>query len=222
MMEPIQIVTRYLKRPDSTVQEAAMEQVLMNMKGELIGQTGETVSDPMAVLSSALALDASCSLRSFFFLLTNYPELQRISGFLSKALEEAESCPASGCTHGEIDALVVGKTMELIGFPGEPRAELYLWLRGLARHETPEGGDAADAAPRTLPALMEADREIRFIPLQLLLDTPLLLGGMKHVVLGGVNRDLHCATRFTLFEVVDGLAWELGFQGGSQQCSLGR
>lgn len=213
---------RYLNWPDSTVQEAAMEQVLMNREGKLFGQTGETVLDPMTALSSALALDGSCSLRSFFFLLKNYPDLQRISGFLPKALDDVADCPASGCLHDEIEALVVGKTMELIGFPGEPRAELYLWLRGLARPETPEEADAPGASLRTLPALMEAHRDIRFIPLQLLLDTPLLLGGMKHVVLGGVNRDLHCATRFTLFEVVDGLAWELGFQGGSQQCSLGR
>lgn len=197
-----------------------MEQVHMTIEGGLVGQTGgQPVADPMAALSSALVFDGPCSLRSFFRLLDRYSDLQRISGFLPKALEEAAGCPPSGCLHDEISALIVGKTMELIGFPGEPRAELYLWLRGLARPETPEG---ADPAPGTLPALMQADREIRFIPLQLLLDTPLLLGGMKHVVLGDVNRSLYCATRFTLFEVVDGLAWELGFQGGSQQCSLGR
>jgi hypothetical protein len=74
----------------------------------------------------------------------------------------------------------------------------------------------------SLPGLMEADKEIRFIPLQILLDTPLFLAGLKHVVLGDVDRNLFCETRFTLFEVIDGLAWELGFQGGSQQCSIGR
>lgn len=208
-----------------------MEQVFMTKEGELFGTAHEPVSDPLGALSSALVLDEDCSLRSFFSLLQRYPALLAISGFLPKALEEALDCPASGCRSDDIDVLVLGKTMELIGFPGEPRAELYLWLRGLAPAEPqdalpdapgksdPEDPDDPSAS---LSALMAADKEIRFVPMRLLLDTPLLLGGMRHVVLGDVNRSLFCATRFTLFEVVDGMAWELGFQGGSQQCSLGR
>lgn len=198
-----------------------MEQVLMTKDGELLKAGNQAASNPLGALSSALALDEGCSLRSFFALLRRYPELQNISGFLPKAVEEAEQCPASGCLSDGIAVLVLGKTMELIGFPGEPRAELYLWLRGLS----PENAAAAqvpDDPSASLAARMAADREIRFIPMQILLDTPLLLGGMKHVVLGDVNPALYCATRFTLFEVVDGLAWELGFQGGSQQCSIGR
>ena len=198
-----------------------MEHVLMTQDGGLVGAANEPVSNPLCVLSSALTLGEHCSLRSFFALLRRYPDLQSISGFLPKAVEEAGQCPASGCLSDDIAVLVLGKTMELIGFPGEPRAELYLWLRGLS----PESSGASsipDDPSASLAALMAADREIRFIPLQILLDTPLTLGGMKHVVLGDVNKALYCATRFTLFEVVDGLAWELGFQGGSQQCSLGR
>lgn len=200
-----------------------MEQALMTKDGELFGAAHEPVHDPLRALSSALILDERCCLRSFFALLRRYPVLLNISGFLPKALAEAELCPASGCLADEIAVLVVGKTMELIGFPGEPKAELYLWLRGLAPDKARSNAPAtAGDSSASLAALMAADREIRFIPMRLLLDIPLVLSGMKHVVLGDINKSLYCATRFTLFEVVDGLAWEFGFQGGSQQCSIGR
>jgi hypothetical protein len=167
-------------------------------------------------------------LRSFFALLVRYPDLQKLSGFLPVAVKEAQSCPASGCLCDEIALLVLGKTMELIGFPGEPRAELYLWLRGLAPRRLEEfarenaAPEATGHAGHPLELLLEADRETRFIPLRILLDTPLVFSGLRHVVLGDTDRKLFCESRFTLFEAVDGLAWELGFQGGNQQCSLGR
>lgn len=201
-----------------------MESIRLTEKGQLLDQNGKALADPLPALSSALVFDGDCSLRSFFSMLAGYPALQKLSRFLPHALEEAQKCPLSGCLGDELRILVLGKTMELIGFPGKPRAELYMWLRGhdLAPDRVPaeENGDSPQDA--RLAALMEADKEIRFVPLQILLDVPLLLGGLKHVVLGDVNRHLFCRSRFTLFEVVDGLAWELGFQGGAQQCSLGR
>lgn len=202
-----------------------METVRLANDGRLSGPGGAVVSDPLPVLSFALTLDAGCTLRSFFRMLRNYPDLLKLSGFLPVALADAENCPDSGCLNDEVSVLVVGKTMELIGFPGEPRAEGYVWMRGLAARSGEEAHssskDAAGHAP-SFAALMEADRETRFIPLRMQLDTPLYLAGLKHMVLGDVDRSLFCESRFTLFEVVDGLAWELGFQGGSQQCSIGR
>ncbi len=203
-----------------------METVRLTRDGRLVGPGDVPVTDPLPALSLAISLEEGCTLRSFFLMLRRYPDLPRLSEFLPAVLTDAEKCPASGCLSDEISLLAVGKTMELIGFPGEPRAELYLWLRGLA---APSGGAAPSALDAEaeqpgifLAGLMGANREIRFIPLEILLDTPLFLAGLKHVVLGDVDRSLFCETRFTLFEVVDGLAWEFGFRGGSQQCSIGR
>lgn len=203
-----------------------METVQLSRDGRLVGPGNAPVTDPLPALSLAISLEEGCTLRSFFRMLRLYPGLPKLSGFLPAALADAENCPASGCRSDEISLLAVGKTMELIGFPGKPRAEVYLWLRGLAASSgeaVPSSSDA-EAGHRgiSLAGLMEANREIRFIPLEILLDTPLFLTGLKHVVLGDVDRSLFCETRFTLFEVVDGLAWELGFRGGSQQCSIGR
>jgi hypothetical protein len=202
-----------------------METVRLTNDGRLLLPGEIPVVDPLPALSSVLSLAEGCSLRSFFLLFRQYPALLKLSDFLPGALADAEKCPEAGCRNDEIALLAVGKTMELIGFPGSPKAELYLWLRGLATDSVGRRGLSAEDSGRhglSLPGLMEADREIRFVPLRILLDTPLFLAGLKHVVLGDVDRNLFCETRFTLFEVVDGLAWELGFQGGSQQCSIGR
>lgn len=215
-----------------------MESARLSPDGHLHSPEGIPFASALPVLSHALALDGRCTLRSFFRLLDRHPELLQLSAFLAPALAEAGTCPASGCRSDDISALVIGRTMELIGFPGRPRAELYLWLRGLdaatdggptdaaAADKTATKGAATDDAaadtPDALARLMGANRELRFVPLQVLLDTPLFLSGLKHVVLGDVDRSLVCASRFTLFEIVDGLAWEFGFRGGSQQCSIGR
>ena len=201
-----------------------METVRLTRDGRLVGPGDVPVTDPLPALSLAISLEEGCTLRSFFLMLRRYPDLLKLSEFLPAVLADAEKCPVSGCLSDDISLLAVGKTMELIGFPGEPRAELYLWLRGLA---APSGGAVPPSLDAEQPGvflagLMEANREIRFTPLEILLDTPLFLAGLKHVVLGDVDRSLFCETRFTLFEVVDGLAWELGFRGGSQQCSIGR
>ena len=201
-----------------------METVRLTRDGRLVGPGDVPVTDPLPALSFAISLEEGCTLRSFFLMLRRYPDLLKLSEFLPAVLADAEKCPVSGCLSDDISLLAVGKTMELIGFPGEPRAELYLWLRGLA---APSGGAAPPSLDAEQPGvflagLMEANREIRFTPLEILLDTPLFLAGLKHVVLGDVDRSLFCETRFTLFEVVDGLAWEFGFRGGSQQCSIGR
>ena len=201
-----------------------METVRLTRDGRLVGPGDAPVADPLPALSLAISLEEGCTLRSFFLMLRRYPDLLKLSEFLPAVLADAEKCPVSGCLSDDISLLAVGKTMELIGFPGEPRAELYLWLRGLA---APSGGAVPPSLDAEQPGvflagLMEANREIRFTPLEILLDTPLFLAGLKHVVLGDVDRSLFCETRFTLFEVVDGLAWEFGFRGGSQQCSIGR
>lgn len=199
-----------------------METARLTPSGTLLSDGFSEVADPMLLLGDRLELQPGCTLRSFFRMLSEYPVLVRLSRFLPAALEEAAACPPTGCLTDEAPALVLGRTMELIGFPGEPRAELYVWLRGLEFPEREGGAANSGNGLPPLAVLMEANKDTRFIPLRMLLDTPLFLGGLMHVVLGDVDRRLVCESRFTLFEVVDGLAWELGFHGGSQQCSIGR
>lgn len=176
------------------------------------GSQGGTVhADPLPCLRLAAVLDPGCTLRSFFALLTRYAELQRLGPFLPAAVADAARCPAEGCRAEGVTGLALRKTVDLIGYPGGPRAEIYLSLRALAPGaSSPCGRDG------------ETEHEIRFIPLDALLDLPLSLGGLRHVVFGDRTRVLDCETTFSLFEVIEGLAWELGFQGGARHCSLRR
>lgn len=195
-----------------------MNALVLTKDGVLL-KNGTETSEVLPLLPLALSLENGCTLRSFFSMLERYPLLQKLSEFLPAALQEALSCPPAGCVNEEFRTLVLGKNMELIGFPGEPRAEIYTWLRGLGLREIAFGQRAAQSQPggdsTGFGRSMLADTETRFVPLAHFLDTPLELGGMRHVVLGDINRKLLCKTRFTLFEVVDGIAWELGFRGGS-------
>ncbi len=204
-----------------------MEKVHITPSGMLTTAEGNTVQDPLPALHCLLYLEPECTLRSFFSMLVNYPILQSLSEFLPVATAEGTACPSAECKHDEINLLVIGKTMELIGFPGEPRAVSYLWLRGFSGAvdcptATTKSMQESAGTSASIPLYAGADKEIRFIPLRMLLDTPLALGGLKHILLGSARRELFCTSSFTLFETIDGLAWEFGFQNDAQQCSLRR
>lgn len=131
------------------------------------------------LLRMRLELDGDVTLRSFFRLLKRNP-LAR------------ELVPGLG------DALRLGKRVELTGFPGTPRVDVYLAVEGV--------GDE-------LP-------ELRFFRLRDMLDTPLQTGTARHVLLGETATALDAETSFTVFDLLEGMGWELGFQGGSLTCNL--
>ena len=53
-----------------------------------------------------------------------------------------------------------------------------------------------------------------------MLDTPLQTGTARHVLLGETATALDAETSFTVFDLLEGMGWELGFQGGSLTCNL--
>ena len=55
-----------------------------------------------------------------------------------------------------------------------------------------------------------------------ILDMPVRLGRLRHIVFGDKVDIFEFDTVFTLFEFIEGIAWELGFQVGSTQCALRR
>ena len=128
----------------------------------------------------------------------SYPLARELVPGLGDALAEAEACPASGCRYPGLEALRLGKRVELTGFPGTPRVDVYLAVEGV--------GDE-------LP-------ELRFFRLRDMLDTPLQTGTARHVLLGETATALDAETSFTVFDLLEGMGWELGFQGGSLTCNL--
>ena len=64
--------------------------------------------------------------------------------------------------------------------------------------------------------------EIRSSRLEGLLDVSLRLGKLKHVVFGDKVDVFEFDTVFTLFELIDGIAWELSFHGTPEACEIRR
>ena len=89
----------------------------------------------------------------------------------------------------------------MIGFPGKPRLEVYISFHGVSGTDT---------------------REIKSIQWEHLLDMPVKLGRLKHIVFGDKVDIFQFDTVYTLFEFIDGIGWELGFHATPMQCDLGR
>jgi hypothetical protein len=88
----------------------------------------------------------------------------------------------------------------MIGFP-EKRLEIYTTFSGVYANEA---------------------YEIRSLQLDSLLDLPVKLGRLKHVIFGDPVDIFEFDTVFTLFEFIDGIAWELSFHVIPSQCEIRR
>jgi hypothetical protein len=178
-----------------------MNTIRLQSDGAIIDDCKPVETDPLSYLSYKVELSEDFTLRSFFRMITRYPLLEKLNTFFPSYLEQCRACPESNCVGAGFDHLEFGKTVEMIGFPGEPRLEIYHSLRGVF-------GTAVD--------------EIKSSRLERLLDLPLKLGKLKHVVFGDRMEDFEFDTVFTLFEFVDGIAWELSFHGTPDACDLRR
>jgi hypothetical protein len=65
-------------------------------------------------------------------------------------------------------------------------------------------------------------KDLKFFHLETLLGHPLKLGQLKHVVFGDKEDVFQFDTFYTLFELVEGIAWELSFNFNPLQCSIRR
>ncbi len=156
---------------------------------------------PLPFLNHGVELDAGYTLRSYFRLLETYPPLQELNAFASTLLEQVRKSPESGCVYGGFTHLEFNKTAEMIGFPGKPRMEIYTTFHGVDDTQSVE---------------------IRSLRVENLLDMPVKLGRLKHIVFGDKVDVFEFDTVYTLFEFVDGIAWELSFHGTPMECQIRR
>lgn len=155
----------------------------------------------LSCLARQVKLSPGYTLRSFFRMLDAYGALVHLNAFFPDLLEQVHQGPADGCRVSGIDCLVLEKTVEMIGFPGEPRLEIYRTVSGLC-----------DGKPA----------QIKDFQVDMLLDVPVRLGKLKHVIFGDQVDVFQFDTVFTLFEFVEAVGWELGFHGTPRQCQIGR
>jgi hypothetical protein len=178
-----------------------MNKVILKQSGELEDHRDRLVIDALPYLGAHLELDKEFSLRGFVRMLNRYPDLQRLSNFLpgmaTRNWPEPEDCPASGLEHLEF-----ARVVEMIGAPEPPRLEVYHILRGSMGSR--------------------GDEEIRAWQVENLLDVPIRMGPLRHVVFGDEVQTFNFSTVCTLFDFIDGVIWQLAFHGAPQECALRR
>lgn len=178
-----------------------MDIVRLNADGSIDGIAASDQPGLLACLARQVVLAPEYTLRSFFRMLATYELLVHLNAFFPDLLAQVGQGPADGCRIDGMEALVLEKAVEMIGFPGEPRLEMYHRFCGMQ-------------AGKTLP--------IRDFQVDMLLDMPLRLGRLKHVVFGDEVDVFEFDTVFTLFELVEGIGWELGFHGTPRDCQIRR
>lgn len=178
-----------------------MNLVSVTQNGRLLCDGHGIDGEPLAHLGHFVELLPGFTLRSFFLLFDQYPILTKFNTFFPTIREKFNKAPASGCIHTGFNNLVLTKTIEMIGFPGEPRIEIYQSLAGACGAET---------------------LKLELMRFESLLDMPLMLGKLKHIVFGDKVDVFEFDTVFTLFEFIDGILWEMSFQGMQTECELRR
>ena len=176
-----------------------MNTIQLARNGMLIADHGSEVSEPLSALASKVTLEAGYSLRSFLEMLRRYPVFQAISVFIPPLLEECAGCPDSGCRSDGLTHLELVKKVEMVGFPGEPRFNILCTLTGRYK---------------------EQEQELRLFQFDHLLDVPIRLGMLKHTVFGDHVNVMEFETDYSLFEFIEGVAWEFGFQRFPEHCSI--
>ena len=177
-----------------------MNAVTLKPDGAIILNSQTVDAVRLDLLGYQITLEDVYSLRSFFKMLDKYALFAKLNAFFPTYPDQGQSCPANGCDSGLFDYLEFGKTVEMIGVP-DKRLEIYNSLNGVCASET---------------------SEIKSMQLASLLDVPLKLGKLKHIVFGDRVDIFEFDTVYTLFEFIDGIAWQLSFHATPEHCELRR
>ncbi len=177
-----------------------MNTISLKQDGSILLKGKTVATELLKVLGFRVELDEQYTLRSYFEMLEKYSLLLELNDFFPVYREQFRDSPKSGCCLAGIEHLEFSKTIEMIGFPGK-RLEIYNSLMGIYGKET---------------------CEIKSLQLENLLDLPVKLGRLKHVIFGDQVDIFEFDTVYTLFEFIDGIAWELSFHGTPKQCEIRR
>ena len=178
-----------------------MENVRLNIDGTIDKIRKGDQAAVLSCLARQVELATDYTLRSFFRMLEDYDALVHLNAFFPDLLDQFRRGPDDGCRVDGIDWLVLEKTVEMVGFPGEPRLDIYRRFTGWCGEK---------AVP------------IKDFQVDMLLDTQVRLGKLRHVIFGDQVDVFEFDTVFTLFELVEGIGWELGFHGTPRECQIRR
>jgi len=176
-----------------------MNTILLKADGSLEDNHKTVAKDPLKYLNAGVTLADGYTLRSFFRMLETHPAFAELNEFSANLIEQYNQCPPDGCAYPGIDCLEMGKTVEMIGFPGKPRLEIYNAFQGRSGSEP---------------------QDIRSIQVAHLLDIPVRLGRLRHVIFGDKMDVLEFETVYSLFEYMEAIVWELSFHSMPEHCKI--
>ena len=176
-----------------------MNQIHLKNNGLLVYNQQPVENDPLIYLGFKVVIENDYTLRSFFQMLKRYEILAQLNPFLPAYMAQFLSCPDSRCRTDDIDHIELGRTIEMIGFPGDPRIETYVSLSG-----------RRDAEIVAIQALW----------LENLLDMGVRLGKLKHMIFGDQIDTFEYDTVFNFFEFIDGISWQLSFHNMPAECKV--
>ncbi len=179
-----------------------MDEIILNSEGLLLRHDGTQETDLLCVLGARVVLAEGYTLRSFIKMLSLNELFLRLSPFAQDLSRGLAGWPESGCIPAGIARLELSKTVAIIGHPAPPRLDIYHALRGV-------GTDGEDI-------------EIKPYPVETLLDLPVVLGPLKHVIFGDRMDEFRFQTVCNLFEFQEGIGWQLAFHGAPVECALRR
>jgi hypothetical protein len=178
-----------------------MNTITITKDGSVICNGEKAEKEILPYLSYRVELEEGFTLRSYFRMIQQYPLLEKLNPFFSSFMQQYGTSDKTDTSEGPVDFLELSKTVEMIGYPGSPRLEVYISFRGIAGKE---------------------NMEIKFFQIQTLLNVPVKLGNLKHVIFGDKVDIFEFDTFYNFFEFIDGIAWELSFHGAPAKCELRR
>lgn len=176
-----------------------MQTLVIKKDGGLVPRGGNPKGDALGFLSHTVSLEQGVTLASFFELVVRYPSLKPISPFLDTFVAMAENTRDTLEKTSEIEHLVFYKTIAMKGFPGKPGVDIFNSLKG-----SKKDGRVA----------------LKFFHLETLLNHNIVLGDLKHVIFGDTQETFTYTTTYSLFELIEGITWELSFNFNPLHCAI--
>ena len=181
-----------------------METIQIRKDGTILKKNKPVRTHCLDLLGHSVCLAPDFMLASFFQMVRAYPQLKKVSPLFEAFLGIIPETGPVPERSDEIKGLTFYKTIEIIGFPGTPAIQIYNSLKG------------------RMPDKLHEPMDLKFFHLESLLGHTLSLGQLQHIVFGD-NQDIFSFdTFYTLFELLEGIAWELSFNFNPLECSIRR
>lgn len=176
-----------------------MEKLLLTKNGKILKRGQAVQGNPLALLSGLVELEPGFTLASFFRMIAAHKAFLQLSDVLETLLSMAVAVESGSPRIEDIEGLVFYKTIAMKGFPGKPGVEIYNSLKGVRGDEI---------------------LGLKFFQMDSLLEHELHLGALKHVIFGDGQDMFSYDTFYSLYELIDGVSWEMSFNFNPLQCSI--